>query len=87
MEFQKGDRVLLKVSQWKGVVHFGKQGNLSPRYVGPFEIIERVRPVAYKLKQPDELSDIHDTFNVSNLKKCLAEASIHVPLGDLQIDD
>ncbi|GJS12464.1 hypothetical protein Tco_0406936 [Tanacetum coccineum] len=68
-----GDRVLLKVSPWKGVVRFGKKGKLAPRYVGPFEIVECVGPVAYRLKLPQELSYVHDTFHVSNLKKCLAE--------------
>ncbi|GJZ76233.1 hypothetical protein Tco_0640698 [Tanacetum coccineum] len=61
------------VSPWKGVVRFGKKGKLAPRYVGPFEIVERVGPVAYRLKLPQELSCVHDTFHVSNLKKCLAE--------------
>nr|GEY00472.1 putative reverse transcriptase domain-containing protein [Tanacetum cinerariifolium] len=74
LEFKVGDRVLLKVSPWKGVVRFGKKGKLAPRYVGPFEIVKRVRPVAYRLKLPQELSCIHDTFHVSNLKNCLAES-------------
>ncbi|GJU85166.1 putative reverse transcriptase domain-containing protein [Tanacetum coccineum] len=69
LEFQVGDRVLLKVSPWKGVVRFGKKGKLAPRYVGPFEIVEHVGPVAYRLKLPQELSCVHDTFHVSNLKK------------------
>ncbi|GKC68796.1 hypothetical protein Tco_1101394 [Tanacetum coccineum] len=56
MEFQVGDRVMLKVSPWKGVVHFGKQGKLNPRYVGPFKVLEKVRSVAYKLELPQELS-------------------------------
>ncbi|GKC47936.1 putative reverse transcriptase domain-containing protein [Tanacetum coccineum] len=73
LEFQVGDRVLLKVSPWKGVVRFGKKGKLAPRYVGTFEIVERVGPMAYRLKLPKELSCVHDTFHVSNLKKCLAE--------------
>nr|GEY16995.1 putative reverse transcriptase domain-containing protein [Tanacetum cinerariifolium] len=74
LEFKVGDRVLLKVSPCKGVVRFGKKGKLAPRYVGPFEIVKRVRPVAYRLKLPQELSCIHDTFHVSNLKNCLAES-------------
>ncbi|GJT20020.1 putative reverse transcriptase domain-containing protein [Tanacetum coccineum] len=78
LEFQVGDRVLLKVSPWKGVVRFGKKGKLAPRYVGPFEIVERVGPVAYRLKLPQELSCVHDTFHVSNLKKCLAEPDVQV---------
>ncbi|GJU71304.1 putative reverse transcriptase domain-containing protein [Tanacetum coccineum] len=71
-----GDRVMLKVSPWKGVVRFGKKGKLAPRYVGPFEILERIGPVAYRLRLSEELSGVHDTFHVSNLKKCLADASL-----------
>ncbi|GJT51436.1 putative reverse transcriptase domain-containing protein [Tanacetum coccineum] len=87
LEFEVGDRVLLKVSPWKGVVRFGKKGKLAPRYVGPFEIIERVGPVAYRLKLPQELSCVHDTFHVSNLKKCLAEPDVQVPLDEIEIDE
>ncbi|GJR48650.1 putative reverse transcriptase domain-containing protein [Tanacetum coccineum] len=87
LEFQVGDRVLLKVSPWKGVVRFGKKGKLAPRYVGPFEIVERVGPVAYRLKLPQELSCVHDTFHVSNLKKCLAEPDVQVPLDEIEIDE
>ncbi|GJX69336.1 putative reverse transcriptase domain-containing protein [Tanacetum coccineum] len=87
LEFEVGDRVLLKVSPWKGVVRFGKKGKLAPRYVGPFEIIERVGLVAYRLKLPQELSCVHDTFHVSNLKKCLAEPDVQVPLDEIEIDE
>ncbi|GKB11716.1 putative reverse transcriptase domain-containing protein [Tanacetum coccineum] len=87
LEFQVGDRVLLKVSPWKGVVRFGKKGKLAPRYVGPFEIVEHVGPVAYRLKLPQELSCVHDTFHVSNLKKCLAEPDVQVPLDEIEIDE
>ncbi|GJU46909.1 putative reverse transcriptase domain-containing protein [Tanacetum coccineum] len=87
IEFQVGDRVLLKVSPWKGVVRFGKKGKLAPRYVGPFEIVEHVGPVAYRLKLPQELSCVHDTFHVSNLKKCLAEPDVQVPLDEIEIDE
>ncbi|GJR33534.1 putative reverse transcriptase domain-containing protein [Tanacetum coccineum] len=87
LEFEVGDRVLLKVSPWKGVVRFGKKGKLAPRYVGPFEIIERVGPVAYRLKLPQELSCVHDTFHVSNLKKCLAEPDVQVPLDEIEVDE
>ncbi|GJS59721.1 hypothetical protein Tco_0654505 [Tanacetum coccineum] len=75
-----GDKVLLKVSPWKGVVRFGKRIKLSLRYVGPFEVVEGVGPVAYRLHLLQELVGIHDTFHVSNLKKCLANVNLHVPL-------
>ncbi|GJU99906.1 hypothetical protein Tco_1329177 [Tanacetum coccineum] len=78
LEFKVGDRVLLKVCL-KGVICLEK-GKLAPRYVGPFEILERIGPVAYRLRLPEELSGVHDTFHVSNLKKCLADASFHVSL-------
>ncbi|GJY96423.1 reverse transcriptase domain-containing protein [Tanacetum coccineum] len=86
LEFEVGDRVMLKVSPWKGVIHFGKKGKLAPRYVGPFEILERIGLVAYRLRLPEELSGVHDTFHVSNLKKCLADASLHVPLDEIKVD-
>ncbi|GKA13940.1 putative reverse transcriptase domain-containing protein, partial [Tanacetum coccineum] len=73
-------------SEKAGVICFGKKGKLAPRYVGPFEILERVRPVAYRLRLPEELSSVHDTFHVSNLKKCLADANLHVPLDEIKID-
>ncbi|GKD30058.1 hypothetical protein Tco_1240836 [Tanacetum coccineum] len=63
MEFQVGDKVILKVSPWKGVVRFGKRGKLNPRYVGPFKVIERVGEVAYKLELREELSRVHNTFH------------------------
>ncbi|GJX12812.1 putative reverse transcriptase domain-containing protein [Tanacetum coccineum] len=87
MEFQVGDMVLLKVSPWKGVIRFGKRGKLSPRYIGPFKIIERIGPVAYKLELPDKLRGIHNTFHVSNLKKCLADENLVIPLEEIQLDD
>ncbi|GJV52960.1 putative reverse transcriptase domain-containing protein [Tanacetum coccineum] len=76
-----------KVPPRKGVVRFGKRSKLSPRYVGPFEIVERVGPVAYRLRLPQELVGVHDTFHVSNLKKCLADVTLHVPLEEVKIDD
>ncbi|GJS80825.1 hypothetical protein Tco_0747366 [Tanacetum coccineum] len=73
------DGVLLKVSPWKGVMRFGKKGKLAPRYVGPFEILKRIGTVAYRLRLPEELIGVHDTFHVSNLKKCLGNANFRVP--------
>ncbi|GKC88764.1 putative reverse transcriptase domain-containing protein, partial [Tanacetum coccineum] len=85
-KFEVGDRVLLRVSPWKGVVCFGKKGKLAPRYVGPFEILKRIGLVAYRLRLPEELNSIHNTFHVSNLKKCLADANLHVPLNEIKVD-
>ena len=87
LEFSIGDRVLLKVSPWKGVVRFGKRGKLAPRYVGPFEILERIGPVAYKFKLPQELSSIHDTYHVSNLKKFITDESLAIPLDEIHVDE
>ncbi|GJR38262.1 putative reverse transcriptase domain-containing protein [Tanacetum coccineum] len=70
----------------KGVVHFGKQGKLNPRYVEPFKVLEMVGAVAYKLEIPQELSEVHNTFHVSNLKKCHANEPLTVPLDGLHIN-
>nr|GEY66876.1 putative reverse transcriptase domain-containing protein [Tanacetum cinerariifolium] len=87
MEFQVGDKVMLKVSPWKGVVRFGKRGKLNPKYVGPFKVLERVGDVDYKLDLPEELSRVHNTFHVSNLKMCHADEPLVVPLDGLHFDD
>ena len=75
LQFEIGDRVFLKISPWKGVLRFGIQGKLRHRYIGPYEIIARVGPVAYKLKLPPELSRIHDTFHVLMLRKYIPDPS------------
>ncbi|GJS52982.1 putative reverse transcriptase domain-containing protein [Tanacetum coccineum] len=82
-----GDKVMLKISPWKGVVRFGKRGKLNPRYVRPFKVLENVRVVAYKLEIPQELSRVHDTFHVSNLKRCYSDDPLIVPLDGLHVDD
>ncbi|GJU32320.1 hypothetical protein Tco_1175909 [Tanacetum coccineum] len=83
LEFQVRDRVMLKVSPRKGVIRFGKRGKLNPRYIGPFKILKRIGPVAYKLELPEELSNVHNTFHVSNLKKCLSNESLVIPMKEL----
>ncbi|GJR26454.1 retrovirus-related pol polyprotein from transposon TNT 1-94 [Tanacetum coccineum] len=87
LEFKVDDMVLLKVSPWKGAVHFGKRGKLSPCYIRPFKILARVGPVAYTLELPEELKGIHSTFHVSNLKRCLVEGDIVVSMDEIQLDD
>nr|GFB71373.1 putative reverse transcriptase domain-containing protein [Tanacetum cinerariifolium] len=81
-----------KISQIKDrlkaarVVCFRRKGKLAPRFIGPFEIIEKVGLVAYQLDLPDELNGVHDTFHVSNLKKCLADPTLQVPLNEIRVD-
>ncbi|GJX45094.1 putative reverse transcriptase domain-containing protein [Tanacetum coccineum] len=87
MDFQVGDKVMLKVSPWKGVVLFGRRGKLNPRYVGSFKVLEKFRSVAYKLKLLEEPSRVHNTFHVSNLKKCYADEPLVVPLDGLHFHD
>nr|GEW81858.1 putative reverse transcriptase domain-containing protein [Tanacetum cinerariifolium] len=87
MEFQVGDKVMIKVLPWKGVVRFGKWGKLNPKYVGPFKVLEKIRKVAYKLELLEELSRVHYTFHVSNLKKCHADEPLAIQLDGLHFDD
>ncbi|GJU16679.1 putative reverse transcriptase domain-containing protein [Tanacetum coccineum] len=87
MEFEVRDRVMLKVSPWKGVVRFGKRGKLNPRYVGPFRVLAKVGKVAYRLELPQEFSRVHHTFHVSNLKKCYADGPLVMPLEGIHVDD
>ncbi|GKB93111.1 putative reverse transcriptase domain-containing protein [Tanacetum coccineum] len=87
MEFQVGDRVMLKVSPWKRVVRFGKRGKLNPRYVRPFKVLAKVGAVSNKLELPQELSRVHNTFHVSNLKKCYADEPLAISLDVIHFDD
>ncbi|GKA93332.1 putative reverse transcriptase domain-containing protein [Tanacetum coccineum] len=81
------DKFMLKVSPWKGVIRFGKRGKLNPRYIGPFKILDKVGTVAYRLELPQQLSKVHSTCHVSNLKKCLSDESLVIPLDEIQVDD
>ncbi|GKA08451.1 putative reverse transcriptase domain-containing protein [Tanacetum coccineum] len=91
MEFKVGDRVMLKVSPWKGVVRFSKRGKLNPRYVGPFKVLAKVGKVAQELNRVHHtfhvLSRVHHTFHVSNLKKCYANEPLVMPLEGIHVDD
>ncbi|KAD6454044.1 hypothetical protein E3N88_08750 [Mikania micrantha] len=87
LEFQVGDRVFLKVSPWKGVIRFGRRGKLNPRYIEPFEITKRIGLVAYELNLPNKLRSVHNVFHISNLKKCLADETLIIPLEEIQIDE
>ncbi|GJS04435.1 putative reverse transcriptase domain-containing protein [Tanacetum coccineum] len=87
LEFQVGDKVMLKVSHLKGVICFGKQGKLNPRYIGPFKVLAKVGTVAYRLELPQQLSGVHSTFHVFNLKKCLSDEPLAIPLDEIHIYD
>nr|GEZ35220.1 putative reverse transcriptase domain, ribonuclease H-like domain, aspartic peptidase domain protein [Tanacetum cinerariifolium] len=85
--FQAADRVMLKISPRKGIIRFGKRGKLNPRYIRSFKILKRIGPVAYKLELLEELNNVHNTFHVSNLKKCLSNESLIIPMKELKLDD
>lgn len=77
---------MLKGSPWKGVSRFGTHGKLNPRHIGPFDILARIGMVAYRLGQPQELSNMHDVFHLSNLKKCISRDTLIIPSEKIQID-
>ncbi|KAL0540334.1 hypothetical protein IC582_024569 [Cucumis melo] len=87
LEFEIGDKVFLKVAPMKGVLRFERKGKLSPRFVGPFEILERIGPVAYRLALPPSLSTVHDVFHVSMLRKYVPDPSHVVDYEPLEIDE
>ncbi|GJR44159.1 hypothetical protein Tco_1312262 [Tanacetum coccineum] len=78
---------MLKVSPWKRVIHFGKREKINPCYIGPFKILAKVGMLAYRLELPEQLSRVHSTFHVSNLKKCFSDEPLAIPLDEIQIDD
>ncbi|GKC77888.1 putative reverse transcriptase domain-containing protein [Tanacetum coccineum] len=87
LEFQEGDRVMLKVSPWKGVIRFGKRGKLNLMYIGPFMMLAKVGTMTYRLELPQQLSRVDSTFHVSNLKKCLSDEPLTISLDEIHIDD
>nr|GEY75765.1 putative reverse transcriptase domain-containing protein [Tanacetum cinerariifolium] len=87
LKFEVGDKVMLKVSPWKGVIRFGKWGKLNPRYIGPFKILAKMGMLAYRLELPEQLTRVHNTLHVSNLKKCIVDEPLAIPLDEIQIDD
>ncbi|GJU36103.1 putative reverse transcriptase domain-containing protein [Tanacetum coccineum] len=87
LEFEVGDKVMLKVSPWKGTIHFDKRGKLNPRYIRAFKILAKVGTVAYRLELLEQLSRVHSTFHVSNLKKCFVDEPLAILLDEIQIDD
>ena len=87
LEFEVGDLVYLKVSPMKGVIRFGKKGKLSPRYVGPYKILQRIGSVAYEIEFPNDLAKVYPVFHVSMLRKFIGDANSIVPLSDVTIDE
>ncbi|CAM8977083.1 unnamed protein product [Rhodiola kirilowii] len=87
LEFQVGDLVFLRISPMKGMMRFGKKGKLSPRYIGPFEILERVGNVAYRLALPSTLSSVHTVFHISMLRKYISDSSHVLEYEQLQVGD
>ena len=79
--------MFLKLSPWKGLVCFGKRGKLSPRYIGPFEIIERIGLVAYRLDLPEELSRVHNVFHISMLHKYISDPSHVLEAPEIELRD
>ena len=87
IEYEVGNKAFLKVSPWKKLLHFGRKGKLSPRFIGPYEILERVRPVAYRLALPLELAKLHDVFHVSMLRRYPSDSLHILPFQDIQVQE
>ena len=87
LEFQIGDWVFLKVSPMRGVMRFGRKGKLSPRYIGPYQIVRRIGKVAYELDLPSDLEAVHPVFHVSMLRKCIGDPSRVFPVDDIQVTE
>jgi hypothetical protein len=87
LEFEEGDHVYLKMSPLRGMKRFKVKGKLSPRFIGPFRVFRRVGEMAYQLELPDNLSDVHNVFHVSQLKRCLRVPKEQLPIEDLSVQD
>ena len=86
LEFEVGDHVFLKVMPKRGMVRFGKRGKLSPRFIGPFKILERVGVVAYRLDLPPSMSGVHEVFHVSMLWKYTLDPAHVMDWGQIEVD-
>ena len=87
IDYEMGDKVFLKVSPWRKVLRFGKKGKLSPRFIGPYEVLERIGPMAYRLAIPLELAKLHDVFHVSMLRKYCYNESHILPVQEIQVQE
>ena len=87
IEYEVGDKVFLKVSPWRKVLRFGKNGEVSPRFIGPYEVLERIGPVAYRLALSPELANLHDVFHVSMLQKYCFDESHILPVQEIQVQE
>ena len=87
IEYNVGDKVFLKVSPWRKILRFGQKGKLSPRFIRPYEILEPIGPVAYRLALPSELAKLHDVFHVSMLRRCRSDKSHILPVQEIQLQE
>ena len=85
IEYEVGDKVFLKVSSWRKILRFGKKGKLSPRFIGPYEILELIGHVAYCLALPPELTKLHNVFHVSMLRRYCSDESHILSIQDVQV--
>ena len=86
IEYEVGDKVFLKVSPWKKILRFSKKCKLSPRFIEPYEILERIGPMAYRLALPPELTKLHNVFHVSMLRRYCSNGSHRIPIQDIQVE-
>ena len=87
IEYEVGDKVFLKVSPWRKILQFGQKGKLNPRFIGPYEILKRVGPMAYRLALPPELAKLHDVFHMSMLRRYRSDESHLLPVQEIQVQE